>query len=199
MGLNPKFVRLTERLLSTERQVITMALADFKEWILTLSASISMISVAVGVWLSLREYRLKLQSERRQQRSAEIEAEIRLQTLFSELMKVANGRSGYQVSEKAVEFLLQNLKTDEDDTNIATLNRAIENLAILTLPVGSASQDAAVASIASLTVRYRELEEPGLRALESLCSPVTSKHAEHYLEEVRETLESRGSANIRLG
>lgn len=163
----------------------------FKEWILTISASVSMLAVAVGIWMSLREYRIKLQAERRQQRSAGIEAEIRLQTLFSELMKIANGRSGYQVSEKAVDFLLQNVKATSGEINTAHLNQALEDLAILTLPVGSASQDAAVAAIAALTLRYEELEEPGLRALESLCNPVTSKHAEPYLKLVRDTLSSR--------
>jgi ribosomal protein S7 len=171
-----------------------MTIADLKEWVLTISASVSMIAVAVGIWMSLREYRIKLQAERRQQQSAEIEAEIRLQTLFSELMKTANGRSGYQVSEKAVEFCLQHIKTTTGDTDIATLNRAIENLAVLTLPVGSASQDAAIAAIAALTLRHKELEEPGLRALQSLCNPVTSKHAEHYLKEVTETLALRSNA-----
>lgn len=170
-----------------------MTSAGLKEWILIVSASVSMIAVAIGIWMSLREYRIKLQAERRQQRSAEIEAEIRLQTLFSELMKIANGRSGYQVSERAVDFLLQHLKADSGDINIANLNRTIEELAILTLPVGSASQDAAVAAIAALTLRHEELEEPGLRALESLCNPVTSKHAEAYLKKVRDALLSRCS------
>jgi hypothetical protein len=171
-----------------------MTIAEVKDWILAISASVSMIAVAVGIWMSLKEYRLKLQSELRQQQSAEIEAEIRLQTLFSELMKTANGRSGYQVSEKAVEFLLQNIKTTTGETDIVALNRAIQDLAILRLPVGSASQDAAVAAIAALTLRYKALEEPGLRALESLCNPITSKHAEHYQREVHETLLSRSNA-----
>jgi len=84
-----------------------MNLAAIKEWILTISASVSMLSVAFGIWLSLRDLRLKLQAETRQQHSADVEADIRLQTLFAELMKIANGRSGYEVSEKAVEFLLK--------------------------------------------------------------------------------------------
>jgi hypothetical protein len=168
-----------------------MTITEFKELILTISASISMLAVAIGIWMSLKEYRIKLQAERRQQRSAEIEAEIRLQTLFSELMKIANGRSGYQVSEKAVDFVLQNVKSPSGEINIANLNQAIEDFAILTLPVGLASQDAAVAAIAALTLRYNELEEPGLRALESLCNSNMSKHAESYLKMVRDARSSR--------
>jgi hypothetical protein len=124
-----------------------MTLGEAKDWVLALSASVSMLAVATGVWMSLREYRLKMQAEARQQRSADIEADVRLQTLFAELMKIANGRSGYQVSEKAVEFLLQHMKTSTGEVDIPSLNRAIEDLAVLRLPVGSAAQDAAVASI----------------------------------------------------
>jgi hypothetical protein len=171
-----------------------MSIAEAKEWVLTLSASVSMLAVAVGIWMSLREYRLKLRAEARQQLSAEIEAEIRLQTLFSELMRVANGRSGYQVSEKAVEFLLENIKKEGGAIDLPALNQAIEDVAVLTLPVGSASQDAAVAAIAALTLGHEVLEEPGLRALESLCSPVTSKHAETYLKKVRNVLSQRRGA-----
>jgi hypothetical protein len=170
-----------------------MNLANIKEWVLTLSASVSMLAVGVGIWMSLREYRLKLQAERRQQRSAEVESEIRLQTLFSELMEIANGRNGYQVSEKAVEFLLQNFKSPSGDLNLAMLNQAIEDLAILTLPVGSAQQDTAIAAIAALTLRHSILEDPGLRALESLCSPATSKVAPSYLKLVRDSLSARKS------
>ncbi len=147
-----------------------MDVSQLKEWILTVSASISMLAVAVGVWMSLKEYRLKLQAEARERRSAEVEAEIRLQTLFSELMSRANGRSGYAVSENAAQFVLQNLHSDEGTLDLETLNQAVEDGAILTLPVGAAAQDAAVAAIAGLTIRHPELRDTGLRALESLDS-----------------------------
>lgn len=136
-----------------------MDVTEVKEWILIVSASITMLSVAAGVWLSLREYRLKLRGERRQELSAEIEAEIHLQTLFTDLMQIANGREGYQVSEKAVEFLLATWKIEDGKLDIKTLNREAADLAIFTLPVGAASQDAAVAAIAALTMRHRMLHE----------------------------------------
>ncbi len=161
-----------------------MSMSEAKDWVLVVSGSISMLSVAVGIWMSLREYRLKIRSETRQQKSAEIEAEIRLQTLFSEIMKTANGRSGYQLSEKAAEFFLQNIKL-EGEVDVDNLNRSLADLAVLTLPVGSAAQDAAVAAISSLAIRYDVLRSPGLRALESLCDPVTSKHAAKYLADLK--------------
>jgi len=173
-----------------------MNLAAIKDWIVALSGSVSMLAVALGIWMSLREFRLKLRAEARQQQSADVESDVRLQTLFSELMKTANGRSGYQVSEKAVEFLLQNAKSSSGQVDIPTLNRAIENLAVLRLPVGSAAQDAAVASIAALTLRHKSLEQPGIRALEALCKPVTSRTAEETLKEVQKTLAARAGQRM---
>lgn len=146
-----------------------MLISEFKDFVLAISGSVSMIAVSVGVWFALREYRIKLQAEARLQRSGEIESEIRLQTLFVELLKIANGRSGYQVSEKTAEFVLQHVSDRVGkSSSIADLHKAVEDAAIITLPVGAASQDAAVAAIAALALRHHVLEKPALRALESL-------------------------------
>ena len=150
------------------------------KWVQVSSASVSMLAVALGIWLALREYRIKLLAERRQQKTSEVEGEIRLQAHFSALMDIANGRSGYAVSEEAAKFALSHLP--EAEMKPKAINQVVEDLAILTLPVGSAAQDAAVASIAHLAVKYETLREPGLRALRSLCVPVTSKHAQYYLD-----------------
>jgi hypothetical protein len=56
---------------------------------------------------------VKLKAEARAQESSELEAEVRLNALFSELMVTANGRSGYVVSDKAIEYLLEKLKDVE--------------------------------------------------------------------------------------
>lgn len=135
------------------------ALNETQVWITVISASISMLAIASGIWLSLREYRIKLRAEQRQQKSADIEAEIRLQTLFTELMAVANGRSGYEISETAAKFTLDHLP--EGKMSPEQINDALESVCILTLPVGSASQDAAVAAISSLTLKYDVLCGPG--------------------------------------
>jgi hypothetical protein len=172
-----------------------MNVTAFKEWIVAVSASVSMLSVAVGVWLSLAEYRMKLRDEHRQELSADVEREIRLQTLFTELMQIANGRSGHQVSEKAVEFVLANvgdLVTEGGKIDLSTLNSAVRELAVVDLPVGSAAQDAAIAAIASLTERHPMLREAGLRALESLKYPTTSPVVEHYHRQVTEFLKREG-------
>jgi hypothetical protein len=173
-----------------------MSAADLQQWILVLSGSVTMVSVAVGIWLSLREYRLKLQAETRQKANAEVEADIRLNTLFLELMKVANGRSGYSVSEGAVDYVLKHLDeadlfTREDSTisikldQVRAMNEVLRSLAIVTLPVGSAEQDASVAAIASLAKTYERLRPAALCALEGLQEPFTTKVAKTYLEQVR--------------
>jgi len=169
-----------------------MILSEIKEWILVLSGSATMLSVAIGIWLSLREYRLKLRAEQRQERSSAIEAEIRLHKLFTDLMGVANGRSGYKISEKAVEFVLAHFNTAEWKKDPQSLNQAIEDVSILTLPVGSAEQDASIAAIASLTKKYPELRVTGMRALDSLVKDVRSQVAQYYFEETVAALEKEG-------
>jgi hypothetical protein len=173
-----------------------MDLDQLQQWIVVISGAITFVSVAVGVWMALREYRLKLQAETRQQTSAQVEADIRLNTLFLDLMKFANGRSGYEVSDTAVEWGLEKLKDasvfEQQDSRlvpdweqVAAVNRILEDLAILRLPVGSAMQDAAVATVAILAERYPQLREAARCGLESLQEPYTSRVAERYLANVR--------------
>jgi hypothetical protein len=164
-----------------------------QQWILVLSGAATMISIATGIWLSLREYRIKLRAEARAQESAELEAEVRLHSLFRDLMTTANGRSGYAASENAVDFLLkkfENLDVIEIKDGHATvqmealyeMNRALQELGILRLPVGSAAQNASVAAIYSLSAHYPWLRITGLAALESLREPYTTPVASEYTE-----------------
>ena len=169
-----------------------MTLAEAKDWVLVISGSITMLSIAVGIWLSLREYRLKLKAESRLERSSEIETEIRLLTLFTTLMQTANGRSGYHVSEKAVEFLLANAGAGGGRVDADALSQAVTRFATLTLPVGSAAQDAAVAAIASLTIKHPMLRDAGMRALQSLVEPLISPAAAYYHEKVQTHLKAEG-------
>lgn len=169
-----------------------MDLDGIKEWIIVLSASVTMLSVATGIWLSLREYRLKLQAEGRLERASEIEAEIRLHTLFTQLMRTANGRSGYQLSEKAIEFLLAHFHSEGGKLDIVAVNRALEDLSIIRFPVGSAEQDSSVAAISSLTIRHPVLREAGMRALQALVHPATSPVAQNYYEKTISALKAEG-------
>lgn len=161
-------------------------LAGLQSWVTVTAASMSMLAVATGIWLSLREYRIKVRGEARQQKTADIDAEVRLHTQFTELMQIANARSGYVLSEATAQYMLGAL--GEAERSPAEVRRIVNDAAVMTLPVGSASQDAAIAAIASLTQRYEVLREPGLQALRSLCNPMTSWQAKRYLELTCEAL-----------
>lgn len=71
-----------------------------------ISTFVSLITASSGGWLALREYRLKVEAEIRLKESAEVEADIKLIKLFTEIMNIAHARGEGYVSEKAIEILL---------------------------------------------------------------------------------------------
>lgn len=163
-----------------------------QSWILVISSSITMLSITVGIWRSLNEYRLKLRAERRSEKSASIEAEMRLHKLFLELMETANARSGYQVSDSMIQSLSENYQWPLDEQARLKLHQNIKDLAVVTLPVGSAQQNSAIAAISSLATRHPELSEAGLCALSSVNMEQLSPFAAHYYEKTRKQLKDKG-------
>jgi hypothetical protein len=148
-----------------------MTASEAREWILVISGSVTLLSVAVSSWLALRQYRLKLKEEERLSLSARTETDIRLVKAFSEIMDIANGRSGHVLSEKAVESLFgKNAIGEKELADPAAVRQRLETAAILTLPVGQAAQDAAIAAIATLGARHEVLRSPAIQALESIRS-----------------------------
>ena len=120
-----------------------MTATDVKEWLLVVSGSITLLSVAISSWLALGQYRLKLKEEERLSVSARTETDIKLVKVFSELMDIAHGRSGHVLSEKTVEFLLaHNFVPDREMSDASAVGRKLAAAAIFALPVGEASQDA---------------------------------------------------------
>jgi hypothetical protein len=77
-----------------------------KDWLVPVSTFITLITASIGGWLSLRQYRLKVQAETRLARSAELEADIKLLKLFTDIMNIAHARGESQVSDKTIERLL---------------------------------------------------------------------------------------------
>jgi hypothetical protein len=145
-----------------------MTAADVREWILVVSGSLTLLSVAISSWLALKQYRLKLQEEERLSASARTETDIKLVKAFGELMDVANGRSGHVLSEKTVEFLLaRNGVSNEELLNPTAIGKKLEAAAVFALPVGRGAQDAAIAAIATLGARhdvFRDLASRGSKA-----------------------------------
>jgi hypothetical protein len=172
---------------------------EVKDWLVPVSTSFGIVTVAVGVWMSLREYRLKLKAEARLEKAAEVEANIRLLTLFSEFMKTANGRSGYATSEKAIEWFLSNKQPQEvshSQGGLKNLNQQLEDLAILTLPVGSAAQDSTIAAIAVLAERHEILKDVAAQALDSLKFPRLSTVVDKYARRVQALFDSEKPGDI---
>ncbi|WP_143080061.1 hypothetical protein [Hymenobacter arizonensis] len=66
-----------------------------KEVCVPLAVVIGILSTSIGIWLSLKEYRIKASSETRLNKAAGVEADINLLKLFSELMGIAHARGTY--------------------------------------------------------------------------------------------------------
>ena len=132
--------------------------------------SVSIISAVVAAWVAVAEFGVKVLAEQRLQRSAASEIDIRMSKLFTELMWVAHARGGSVLSEKAVEGLFEKgAITQKDFEDVEELNKKLQ-ACVIKLPVGLASQDAAIASIAVLGHRYEILREPARAALNCLKS-----------------------------
>jgi hypothetical protein len=142
---------------------------SLKEWIITISAAVTMLSVAVGIWLSLREYRLKLQAETRLAYSTQVDIDVKLLDQFSNLMELAHARSGNQVSETAVKAIIDAMPMDEVIGDKYKFRDWLDG-AVITLPVGVAAQDAAIAAIFVLANRHEVLKPVAIQALESVSS-----------------------------
>jgi hypothetical protein len=129
---------------------------------------LSIISATVAACVAVWEYRLKVEGEKRLQASAASEIDTRMSKLFAELMWLAHARGEGRISEKCVEKLFdEGVITKDDFGNPGEVQRKLGACAI-NLPVGVASQDAAIASIWVLGLRYDILLEPAIAGLKSL-------------------------------
>ena len=56
-----------------------------KDWLIPISGFVSLITLAIGSWLAVNEYLLKVDIEKRLKNTAQIESNIQLLTLFSKM------------------------------------------------------------------------------------------------------------------
>ena len=157
--------------------------SELKDWLIPLSTFVSLITASVGGWLSLREYRLKVQAETRLAKSSELEADIKLLKLFTEIMNIAHARGATQLSEKAIEKVFSPENMKELGLKIENLHPVLESM-IITHPVGMAAQDAAIAAIWALGVKHEILRPVAIQALTSL-SGFKAKIANPYLADLK--------------
>src|SRR3954452_5418823 len=110
-----------------------MDLAAVRDWILVLSASATLLSVAASVWLGVQQYRLKLKAEERLARSAQAETDLRLLSAFADLVQDATSTGKYRVSETLLKFLIDSGHlTRADLDNPSALRTKITTTAMLT-------------------------------------------------------------------
>jgi hypothetical protein len=145
-----------------------MDITAVKDWLVPVSGSFALVVSALGARIALKELGLKLAAEARLRYSSQVEADIQLLKVFTEIMALAHGRGPDHVSERAIEFLLKDKTLAEVAQDGRKLSDVIRDTAILSLPVGSAAQDAAIAAIATLGRRHEILRDAAIQALESL-------------------------------
>lgn len=144
-----------------------MTMAEIKDWLVPLSTFVTLITVSIGGWMSLRDYRLKVQAETRLTRSSELEADVKLLKLFTEIMTIAHARANARVSEKVIEKLLSPEVMKELEISLENLGPVLRNSVIIH-PVGVAAQDAAIAAIWALGIKHEILKPVAIQALTSL-------------------------------
>jgi hypothetical protein len=108
------------------------AIHDIKELLVPIATSVTLLSVAISSWLALRQYRLKLRSEK-------IENDIKLVKAFAELLNLAHARSQTTDSEKFLDKLFENEIISNADFQGFDLGQKIQTAA-LTVPVGLAAR-----------------------------------------------------------
>jgi len=172
-----------------------MILETLADLLIPISTFVTLITASIGGWLALKEYRLKVKAETRLAESSEIESDVKLLKLFTEIMDIAHGRGGYEVSEKVMEKILSPEVIKQFNVTRANLSDLI-NDAIITLPVGVAAQNAAISAIWVLGKKHSVLNPVAIQALESL-SKFKGEVAKEYLEDLKTTNPNCVTSNMR--
>ena len=133
----------------------------------TVAGVAALLTASVSAAVAAYEYRLKARAERRLSDSALVENQIKLSSLFAELLRLANGwGSSYTTSDAAVAGLFEHGQIDA-----AVLSRPGELQRILReectfIPIQPwASEISAISSIVELGLRHEFLIRPALDGL----------------------------------
>jgi hypothetical protein len=160
-----------------------MDASTLRDWLLPASSCITLITASVGGWLALREFRLKVKAETPIANSTQLESDIKLPKLFTEIMTIAHARGDSYVSEKAIETILSPEGRKELNISISDVASAI-HASVVSLPIGAAAQDSAICAIWVLGNTHEILKPVAIQALESL-SAFKAKVATPYLEDLK--------------
>jgi hypothetical protein len=152
-------------------------------FLLNNSKELAYITSALGVLFVGLELGLKFGAERRLRKTSQIESQIKLLKIFTELMDIAEARKETTFSNEILTYLIETEKID-DFLN----NKKGAKHPFLVFPVGKASQLTAISSIYQLARKHKILLEPSIQALKNLKKfhdKDIKKLAEHYLTKLK--------------
>lgn len=138
-----------------------MTATEIKDWLVPISSVVGIISIATTAWLALRDYGIKAKAEARLAEASRVEADIKLVNAFAELMDIAHARGPSQLANETL------FEAMAKQVQIVSPEQA-KDLAVITMPVGAASQDAAIVAIAVLGQHHSILKPMAVQALKSL-------------------------------
>jgi hypothetical protein len=134
---------------------------------------IAIAAVGIGGLGALVQYIINSRAENRQREVALLERDIKISSLFSELIEAANGYSGYtEPSEKLINVIEKNIPADLLQSALLSDPRNIGKIfsgALIPKSTALARQLAASESIVNLAIRYPILLEPALMGLDVTC------------------------------
>ncbi|WP_121808802.1 hypothetical protein [Mucilaginibacter kameinonensis] len=143
-----------------------------KELLIPISTAITLLTISTSSIIGILAYRLNLRAEVRLKESAKAEIDAKLLGVMINLIGKANGRNGYEVSHDVIKKILDSktlLETDFlNQESLNNLNLSIHNLAIISLPVGSAEQNFATQAIGELGYQHEFLRGISLTTLTEL-------------------------------
>ena len=145
-------------------------LNGIQDWLIPVSAFEFLITTAIGSWVAVNNYTLKIEAEKRLSESSSVESDVRLLKLFSEMMQIADCRYDPILSEKVIEELFNKgiiTANDYSPENVILLNQKLRT-AIITLGYGLSAQEAAIAAIYTLGRKNVILLNAAIDGLESV-------------------------------
>jgi hypothetical protein len=140
---------------------------NFEPWIPIVAPVATVFAAFLAAIPFYLQTNLKRKEEIRLTRAGQAEADVRLCTLFVQLMAKAHNRSEWTVADAAVQAAI-----NSEGPLAPTSTEAFRDLiqAAVVYPAGLSEQLAAISAVAELGVRYDLLCAPGLVGLESVAS-----------------------------
>ena len=161
------------------------------ENLLDASAFIALITVSISSIVLAREYSLKIKAEKRLTESTQTESDARLLKLYTDLIRLADGRGGdFYESEKVVEELFKREIITKDDLEQVKKGDNIGSklqYAILEPATGIIVQDTSMASMFELAKRHNNVKTIAEEAFRSM---VTHKFKEPQAREYLDRLKN---------